>query len=239
MNYERIYSEFISNRKKKEKYLTGYFESHHIVPRSLGGSDEKENIIKLTASDHYFSHIILGKIYGGPMVFALFFMSEIKCRSAYGYDPGRHRYERAKLKMSAAAKIRSTGEGNSFYGKSHSEETKKRISKKKTGKMTGKDHPSFGKPSPLRGIPIKESTRTKLSRQRMGSNNPMFGKTMEKSTNYNATVFPFYNKKTGESFIGTQRELINKYSLEFRNVSAFIKGKRKSCNGWMLSGAKK
>lgn len=40
-----------------------YFESHHIVPRSLGGGDERKNLICLTAGDHYFAHLLLAKMY--------------------------------------------------------------------------------------------------------------------------------------------------------------------------------
>lgn len=37
------------------------------------------------------------------------------------------------------------GEGNSFYGRTHSEETRKRISEKLTGKMVGDKNPFYGK----------------------------------------------------------------------------------------------
>ncbi len=38
-----------------------------------------------------------------------------------------------------------SGEGNPFYGKHHSEETKKKISENRKGKKTGKEHPMYGK----------------------------------------------------------------------------------------------
>jgi hypothetical protein len=68
MNYERIYNEFIADRRGKEANLIAsgeYKERHHIVPRSMGGTDDASNIIALTAGDHYFAHLCLAKAYGG------------------------------------------------------------------------------------------------------------------------------------------------------------------------------
>ena len=38
-----------------------------------------------------------------------------------------------------------TGEGNPFYGKHHTEETKKLISEHRKGKLSGNEHPMYGK----------------------------------------------------------------------------------------------
>ena len=72
MNYERIYSEFIADRLTKQPVKPEYFEKHHIVPRAHGGGNEKSNIIRLTARDHYFAHCCLAKTCGGRMWSALF-----------------------------------------------------------------------------------------------------------------------------------------------------------------------
>lgn len=61
MDYERIYREFIADRRLRESNLTGYSERHHILPRSMGGGDEPENLISLTAEDHFFAHLVLAK----------------------------------------------------------------------------------------------------------------------------------------------------------------------------------
>lgn len=73
MDYSRIYSEFIADRKAKPE-PKGYTERHHILPRSLGGGDEPENLIRLTAEDHIFAHLLLAKAHGGAMWFALTIM---------------------------------------------------------------------------------------------------------------------------------------------------------------------
>lgn len=65
MDYHRIYSDFIKDRRSKEVGLCGYVERHHILPRSLGGGDDKENLVSLTPEDHYFAHLLLAKMHGG------------------------------------------------------------------------------------------------------------------------------------------------------------------------------
>jgi hypothetical protein len=44
---------------------TGYTEAHHIVPKSLGGTDEKTNIINLSARAHFVCHRLLTKMVVG------------------------------------------------------------------------------------------------------------------------------------------------------------------------------
>jgi len=36
---------------------------HHIIPRSLGGLNDKINLVNLTAREHYIAHLLLWKIY--------------------------------------------------------------------------------------------------------------------------------------------------------------------------------
>jgi hypothetical protein len=68
VDYLRIYKEFIADRRNKEAKLTAsneYCEKHHIVPRSLGGSNCKSNLISLNPADHLFAHLLLAKSFGG------------------------------------------------------------------------------------------------------------------------------------------------------------------------------
>ena len=43
------------------KTKTNYYEKHHIIPHSLNGSDEKKNLVLLTAKEHYLCHWLLVK----------------------------------------------------------------------------------------------------------------------------------------------------------------------------------
>ena len=61
MNYIRVYWSIIHNRLHNK--VDGYVEHHHIIPRSEGGLDNNDNIVALTAREHYICHLLLAKIY--------------------------------------------------------------------------------------------------------------------------------------------------------------------------------
>lgn len=63
MNYEKIYNNLINNAKIRIIDENKYYEKHHIIPKSLDGSDKQENIIQLTLREHYFAHELLCFIY--------------------------------------------------------------------------------------------------------------------------------------------------------------------------------
>lgn len=65
MDYQRIYDQII-DRAKQEGRGKGegtYYESHHIVPRCMGGSNKKENLVELTAREHFLCHQLLISIH--------------------------------------------------------------------------------------------------------------------------------------------------------------------------------
>ena len=61
MNYSAIYDRLI-DRGRTRLSLVDY-ETHHIIPRCLGGSDDSENLVKLTPEEHYLAHLLLLRIY--------------------------------------------------------------------------------------------------------------------------------------------------------------------------------
>ena len=60
MRYETIYNNLIE--KRRIEVPEGYSEEHHIKPKSLGGSDSKDNLVRLTAREHYLAHYLLMKM---------------------------------------------------------------------------------------------------------------------------------------------------------------------------------
>ena len=61
--YTKWYFSIIRNSKFRR--LTGYTEKHHIIPKSLGGLNVKDNIAVLTAREHYICHLLLTKMTSG------------------------------------------------------------------------------------------------------------------------------------------------------------------------------
>jgi hypothetical protein len=71
--YNTWYNSITENAKNRT--LEGYTESHHVIPRSLGGSDDADNLVDLTAREHFVCHWLLTKIHTGEskakMIYAL------------------------------------------------------------------------------------------------------------------------------------------------------------------------
>lgn len=61
----KYYKWYIKLTSKQDIRLDCYTEKHHIIPRSMGGKDTKENLVVLTAREHYIAHLLLTKICKG------------------------------------------------------------------------------------------------------------------------------------------------------------------------------
>ncbi len=66
MNHSKVYYSIINRAKNrgldKSKYET-YHEIHHIIPKCIGGTNDKDNLVMLTAKEHFICHLLLEKIY--------------------------------------------------------------------------------------------------------------------------------------------------------------------------------
>jgi hypothetical protein len=134
MNKYKICYDNIINRAHN-RILEGYTELHHIIPRSMGGSDNADNLVALTAREHFICHILLTKFTIGQdrnkMLHAAIIM-----KSANNYQDryfNSRLYETVRKDYAIAASERQIGELNHFYGKKHSEETRAKMSSAKKG----------------------------------------------------------------------------------------------------------
>lgn len=129
MNYKTTYYKIIENAKKETELgnrQVGYFEKHHILPKSLGGSNEENNLVKLTAREHFICHWLLVKMYDKgsneryKMLCALWRMNNSGAPAQKEHYINSRAYE--KLRIEFASKIREVtsiaqcGEKNSQYG---------------------------------------------------------------------------------------------------------------------------
>lgn len=67
MNYAKIYDDLIEHRKMLPKVAGVYYERHHIIPKCLGGTNDSENLVYLTADDHFVAHLLLARVHGGQL----------------------------------------------------------------------------------------------------------------------------------------------------------------------------
>lgn len=108
MNYKRIYESLI--QKAKARIIDGYTETHHIIPRCLGGSDDSDNLVELTPEEHYVAHQLLVKIY--PNNHRLIYAANMMITNR----PNNKMYGWLKRKFSNAISENQTGVGNSQHG---------------------------------------------------------------------------------------------------------------------------
>lgn len=62
--YTRWYHNIIDNafKEKRTKSRDQYYELHHVIPKSLKGTDENDNLVYLTAKEHFICHALLVKM---------------------------------------------------------------------------------------------------------------------------------------------------------------------------------
>lgn len=108
MNYAKIYNSLIERAKSRE--LNCYYEVHHIVPKCMGGSDDKENLANLTPEEHYIAHQLLAKMYPNePKLIRA-------CIMMIPNRPANKLYGWIKRKFAEAQSINQAGEKNSQFG---------------------------------------------------------------------------------------------------------------------------
>lgn len=129
MNYQRIYASIVLraqseyNERRDDKKMNGaYYEVHHILPKSLGGTNDKYNLALLTAREHFICHWLLVKIYPkrsaarAKMVSAMWCMqSESNTQQGCRYI-NSHVYEKIRSEYRDIVSRRQSGTGNSLYG---------------------------------------------------------------------------------------------------------------------------
>ena len=78
--YNRLYYNIINQAKTRQN--TGYVEIHHIIPKSIGGTNDKENLVELTAKEHFICHRLLPKMTTGDnkrkMTFAAWALTSMR-----------------------------------------------------------------------------------------------------------------------------------------------------------------
>lgn len=134
--YTNIYIAIVSNAIAQRRYkVFGYFERHHILPRSMGGDDVESNLVLLTGREHFICHYLLTKMCVSGrdrdrMLHAFMLMK--------GENSGQQRYCNSRLyEATKAAYGQSRREA--LVGTTKSPEHKAKISASLTGKVTSEE----------------------------------------------------------------------------------------------------
>lgn len=60
--YSKWYELLIEKARARTLEKGTYSEGHHVIPKSWGGNDKKDNIVRLLAREHYIAHALLWKM---------------------------------------------------------------------------------------------------------------------------------------------------------------------------------
>jgi len=161
-HYWQRYKKFIASRQPTQ----GYVERHHIYPRSLfpQKANDADNIIALTAREHFIAHWMLHKAFGNGMTMAFMYMK------ANGPDQERYwnlnssAYESLRIAHASVMSVVKTG-------KPLSEQAKQNMSKARIGKpLSEAQRKAIGLGNT--GRVVSEETKLKISQAKTGVARP-------------------------------------------------------------------
>lgn len=117
----------IVDRAMQRVSTNTYTEVHHIIPKALGGTNAADNLVRVTAREHFVCHRLLPKMTTGnnkrKMVYALWCIVNVKRKDQARYRVTSREYLKIKEQHSIVCKLFK-----------HSSETKQKISKIHKGK---------------------------------------------------------------------------------------------------------
>lgn len=185
--YNRWYNQIVN--KAQNRAVEGYTERHHIQPRSLGGTDSPDNLVDLTAREHFVCHWLLTKMTTGEDHYKM--LNALRMMRAKKHGQQRYEtaitsrvYESIKQEYAALQSILRSGKGNGFYGKTHTESARQRISDANKGRIQPPDEKAkqIAAITGRKRAPFSEEWRANMSKKKQGKNNPRYGVNLSEST---------------------------------------------------------
>jgi hypothetical protein len=196
--YTKWYTSITNNAKQRN--LDCYTEIHHIEPRSLGGLDTPENLVKLTPREHFVCHWLLVKMTTGldhhKMLNALRMMrAEKQGQQRYNTKITARVYAGIKEEYALLQSKRFTGENNPNYGNKWTTEQKEEQRKKLLGRKQTQEA--------LDNLQVALLERKVNGLKRKGYSDEY---KEERSKKYTGAGNPNYNKKHKESSLELMRQ---------------------------------
>lgn len=190
------------------------FERHHVVPRSLGGTNESSNLTKLTYREHFLAHWLLAKFTEDDalrkMRYALHMMSNIgpeheRAVAGWQFEVARRANVLARMGSTLSEEHRAK------IGAAHrgtvrgpmSDATRAKLSEAKAGQThTADARAKISKA--MSGRKLSDETKAKLSELR------------RRRTGYNLS--PEHRASIGAAHVGTKRSAETKAKIRSAQV---------------------
>jgi hypothetical protein len=186
MNYQKIYNDLID--RAKYRIVEGYVEKHHIVPRCLGGTDDKENIVNLYPEEHYIAHLLLCKLNKGnsKLLYAAMNMTTGSMINNGKRNNKKYGWLRKQYAESMSGDNNPNRRNPNIQkeaakkrvGQKRTEETKARMSAAQKGRTFSEETKKKMSEAVKNRPSVSEETRKKLSEKSKGRIGPWAGKTV-------------------------------------------------------------
>lgn len=210
MNYAEHYERLVERALGRN--LSGYFEKHHVVPKCLGGSNDKSNLVRLTAREHFTAHMLLVRMHpkNPKLVFAAHAM---QMQGRAGHSPAsiskNRQFEWLRKRNAEAIAERRRG-------KRHSQATKDKISAIHKGR---KQTPEARKKisDAHKGVPKTPEHNAKVSAALMGKIGTRLGVTTPEDTKAKQSASAFARTDKAENTRKMHKALAQRTSEERRS----------------------
>jgi len=251
MDYIKTYERIIDNAKsmKRGKGKGVYYESHHIIPRCLGGTNDRDNKVLLTAREHFICHKLLCEIYpdNNKLKQAIRVMIDLHKGNL------KVNYTARDYELVRIAKVKTlVGENHYRYGKGMPDEVKNKIREgvmkhfETHGVRSGinRNPPEYSKESKDRLISSVSKKRKYFRRNGRGSMpqevRDRISEGMKKSERQQSRLnkhswkrFSAINPSTNErEYFSMIKEFTIKYGIHSSNAISCLRGRAKTAHKW-------
>ncbi len=215
--YYRIIDRAIrEGRTKLKRTDVGYvyYERHHIIPRCLDGGDGPDNLVLLTAKEHYVVHHLLCYMVSETRPKILLLNAFV--RMAYSKSTGQKRH--TPRSYDAVKRLISEKNSLAFRGKKKSVQMRQRLSRSRKGMKFTNQH------------------RQRLSEVRRGRKHTnAYKRKMALACGAREVLLQAPDGSVHQMV--NQKQFCQDHSLDRATINKLVAGKRKQHKGWKLYGS--
>lgn len=225
MNYELHYKKLIYKAQSRSILKSEYKEIHHIIPKCLGGSNDKSNLVVLFPEEHLIAHLLLSKIYpdNNKLIHAAHMMTNMRRVNNKKYSWVKKKFSINHPSKTKEFRIRAslliTGDNNPAKREDVKEKMRKpksevgkeniQLAQKNKKKLFGVDNPFYGK---KHSVEIAEKAVQNRKNNNGGNYHP--------DGNRTAKTFKFISPN-GEEFIvfNSAKKFADEHNINFKLIS--------------------
>lgn len=203
----------------------GIYEKHHIIPKSMGGSNDIDNLVELSCREHFIAHLLLTKITTGKnkrrMCYALNRIcnsKHVKIKSSRLYQYIREQHIES-IKIDAKLKLHNNNRKGKTYEEIYGEETAKKL---KESRAESNSKRIWTDESKTKMSISKSKPNMKLRKPKSESHKKTLSENLYMRNKLQAVPFNWNHKEYG-TFHGTVYDLIEKFPFLNMKVSELTK----------------